>query len=356
MKSFKFLLLVCLASSCTLANLSSAHAEDFAYRQALDSTSRSEGIGESQVALLQRADGPGKSTVAEALVEKFKESDGTITTEDIEEITEDSKRILARGNGWTLQVFGDGTQVKYWNHQYIQSSNNPRVEVDDRFTNTQLEQMGREFIKERLADHIKLGPNEKLVPFSTKYHIRSGQSTSGGSITRHVMSSAVVFSRTVNGVDIVGPGSKVVVIFANDGTPAGFEFEWPEYHQTGNAQQLLSIDEISERTSAMSTMRRDVDEINLKRFECGYYDTGVRHRDSKAPVQPACISHYVARKVVSRPSAEGGSVKEAVADAVPIGESVEPDTSWPQAMYLCNGGDVCESSSLASELPTPATQ
>jgi len=356
MKNFKTLITLCLASIGLLASTSTAIAEDFPHRKNLDSISRQQALGDSEINLLESQQGPGKAQVSQAILEKLGTSNVAITTKNIEKIDENAKRIRTDGDGWTLHVYADGTNVKYWNHKYLESTKNPKVAINERLSNDELEALGREFIDSKLTEYIKLGPNEKLVPFATKHQIRSGQSTAGGPINRQVISSAVVFSRTVNDIDIIGPGSKVAIIFANDGTPVAFEFDWTAYTQSTKSQKLLNLNQVQERASATATMKRDVDHVELQRFECGYYDMGVRHRDVSAPIQPACSSHYVVRKNVSDAEAGSGDLMMAIADATPIGESVELDKGWPQTLQLNNEGDSCTPSPLNEAMSQPDTE
>lgn len=119
MNNLKTLLTLCLASGGLLVCSSTAGAEDFPHRKNLDKSSRQQALGDAELHLLERQDGPGKAKVAKAILEKLDISDAAITTENVEKIDETAERVRAEGDGWTLQVYGDGTNVKYWNHQYL---------------------------------------------------------------------------------------------------------------------------------------------------------------------------------------------------------------------------------------------
>lgn len=74
---------------------------------------------------------------------------------------------------------------------------------------------------------------------------------SGHTEEEKVVSSIVVFGRRVDGVDIVGPGSKIALYVANDGMVFGFDGDWPRYERTAQRQDL------GWRESQLINMERD---------------------------------------------------------------------------------------------------
>ena len=138
-----------------------------------------------------------------------------------------------------------------------------------------------------------------------------------------VLASTVVFTRSVGGVAVVGPGSKIAVTFANDGTPVAFDVDWAPYYTAGPVQAVLPVDRILGRSRALGS---SASEEKLDRMECGYLDLGGRKRSSGALLQAGCFLQLSIRT----PDEEGHFLTGLV-EAVPAGAVVLPDPSWPEA-------------------------
>jgi len=150
-----------------------------------------------------------------------------------------------------------------------------------------------------------------------------------------VHASTVVFGRTVDGLPVVGPGSKVAVIFANDGQPVGFDYDWAPYAETGETQRILPVDEIRRRGAEYSPFDADDQEVQDLHFECGYVDFGARKRDPGSLLQGGCMRHGVKKWIVD-PKAHAkdqgsGHTMMATLDFFPAGEKMQTDATWEQA-------------------------
>ena len=201
----------------------------------------------------------------------------------------------------------------------------------------ELESLGRRFIESELKDVVVVGSGEALMPLFTEYQIAGGGPARDGAppIEEKVMAATVIFGRTVDGVSVVGPGSKVAVMFANDSQPVGFDYDWPAYQKTGRGQRVLPLPDIRKRANDVGVTKAGALGVQVERVECGYFDGGSRRRDAAAPVQAACVFQYVQRTIVdvdeNRKDPASGHLTAAFIEAIPAGDVVERDRGWLQA-------------------------
>jgi hypothetical protein len=301
--------------------------------------------------------GPGAAAAAQAIFAHFKQSNSPLRIGSVRNSSESDQRIIVTGSeGWTLDIKGDGTSVRMANTDYLFAS--PRVSRDNKPTAESLEALGRAFIASELKDFVRLSSADTLVALRTLYQVESDQQIGKAEVHQEVTAATIMFGRKVDGVSVVGAGSKVSVTFANDGMPVAFSYDWPEYRANGRVQKVLPIEAIRERSSACASRRPTSASVELRRFECGYVDVGARlsRRDPSAPIQSGCFAHYVgtqaAPDATGKPSADPKSPVEDVATAepIPIGEDVEVDRGWPHAAALAAHGDVCAVSQLSSAI------
>lgn len=336
-KSIPLTIAVCIL---TFVFYASAFAADFSHRIDSEKRSEKEGLGLNEVPLLKRMQGTGGEATAEKLIGHFKNSKTAITTQGTSKRELKSKRITITGEGWFLDVNGDGTNVRYRNYKYIDSRPELAVSVSERLSNKKLEELGRKFIKENLSEYIKLGKNEEIVPFYTEHAIGfTGQAKEGTSVYEEkVYASTVVFTRTVNKLNIIGPGSKIAIMFNNKGIPVGFDYDWPQYIATGKFQKVLSVEAIKNRARKMASLNIDSPSVKVKRFDCGLYDAGFHKHDPRAVVQACCAIHSYEKKIVDKEAYKrnknSGHSVAAYIDFIPAGEKVEKDGKWPQAMKM----------------------
>lgn len=317
-----------------------AWAADFPQRMESAKRSAAQGLGRAELPLLKRRPGPGMSAVAGALAKKFSQSAGPITTRRGSKTQTHRNRVRIAGDGWALQVYGDGTKARYRNSAYLDRYATLARPVGQRLSESRLEALGRQFIREHLQDLVALGPDEALVPFFTEFQIGGGGPAKAGApmIEEQVVANTVVFSRSVNGTDVVGPGSKIAITFANDEKPIGFDFDWPAYEPAGRTQRVVPLPEIQKRMQQLGVARTDSPGVKLERFECGYFDAGVKRRDPEVPLQAGCFVHTSARRIVDqaahRQDSGSGHLLAAFVDAIPAGDPVEPDKRWRHAAKL----------------------
>ncbi|MFA5072759.1 MAG: hypothetical protein WC539_02500 [Nitrospirota bacterium] len=326
----------------TLLFCSFANAADFQQRIDLEKRSNKEGIGQKEVTLLERVPGPGKEAVSKALLDQFKKAKTPITTAGKIERKTRRNHVSIVGAGWFLDVSNDGSGVRYRNYGYLENKKENGLPVSSRLSQERLETLGRQFVKANLSRYIQLDKGEDLVPSFTEYAI-GGVAEAKEGISKpeeKVYANTVVFTRTINNVSIVGPGSKIAIMFDNEGTPFGFDFDWPKYKQVSKIQKVLPLEGIKSRAKKLTTVPLDSPNVIVKRFECGLFDAGARKHNRQSVVQSACLVSYSEKKMVNQKAHErdrnSGHLLSSHIDFIPAGEEVILDEKWPQTLKLLN--------------------
>ena len=327
-------------------------AKDFESRIALNERSKSEGLARESIDLLRRLPGPGRDVVMEKLMKRFDQEKGAISTHGKAKQVEErgSRKLL--GDGWRAKAWGGGSKFSYFNQKHTRQRQYKSVPLEERFTNAELEKMARNFIEEYLGDVIGLGPHEELVPLFTEFEISGGVGADGRMEEEVDMSSIIQLGRRIDGVHIVGTGSQIAIYFGNDGIPFGFDVDWPKYERTGVLQKTVSVDEIFKRLSMFSVKGRSADKMDIRRFECGYFDAGESNYDPYSSIQAGCVAHTVSTRYDKE---IGSRIIAPILYDVPAGVHVIWDDNWPEAKMLklttdyCADGKLDECNCMASE-------
>ena len=319
-------------------------AADYPQRVAAAARAQKAALGQLTVPLLRRAPGLGREVVAELLLKRFSDPLASIQTSGLPTIERRKDRIDFVGKGWIMHVDDDGTSVRYRNYGYLDSTNNKALPLAQRMSQDTLEKLGMAFIKSALGDFVPIAVNEQLLPFFSEFQVGGGGSTQLGQkpIAEEVFANTVVFSRVINGVPVIGSGSKIAIIFANNGKPVGFDFDWARYELTGAKQATLGITEINARAAKLSAVDLKSPFTKITRFECGYFDFGARRRDPFAPLQTACAMHVHKKEIVDADlfakDPTSGHTIAAYMQAIPLGSRPAVDTKWPEARLLLGMG------------------
>lgn len=314
-----------------LASHSLTHHPVSEYRHRLTVNSLAQGFKQPSVALLNVVDGPGQQPVLSQLLQKLSASRLGINPAQVREERSEQHHTLY-GIGWKLKVYGDGSRVQFRNYRYLdqreaQLGKIPRLQPE------RLIALGQKFIDDVLDAQIRLSPNEELVPLGVQYQVNAEQAATGSARpTQTIVAGAAIFSRKINGIDVVGKGSKVAVLFANDEAPIGFDLDWPILVDSGAKQEVLSVAAIQQRTLAVARLPEQASAVRLERFECGYYDPGQRKRSVTVPLQSACFHTYSGRVAAMAKNGEAGYLTQAYVDVVPAGVQVIPDQHWDSAL------------------------
>ena len=124
--------------------------------------------------------------------------------------------------------------------------------------------------------------------------------------------------------------------------------DWPNYKGTGEFQKTVSANETLERLSTFGTVHKGAKNIELRRFECGYYDGGVKYRDPYSLVQAGCEAYTFGTIETQTETGEQESWDAPFINVIPAGVDVEWDDSWPETWAIGGDGDFCVASSLSN--------
>lgn len=328
----KTTLTMALFGSALLGGAPGANAADLAQRRDLQTRSLRDGLGNASVEVLRPADAAGvdlgrmlSSLRGSGLIPGGEKpqliAKGADSDQGLQEL---------RGSGWRLQVSPDGSFASF-------RSTGPSIEGRRAaIPAPRLEQIGREFIATRLSGLLTLADNETLTVLSTRERKVGVQRFDSADRETTVEGQTIVFGRRIAGIDVVGPGSKIMVRVDAAEQVTGFTYDWKAFVPTGRTQATIDLPAIKTRSAAVAPGGAGgaFDSTRLlKGLECGYYDAGYRRRAAQAPLQAACIAVHAPRPV----AAQGGAISEpGRIDVIPIGRQVLRDGS-PWTRRACEG-------------------
>lgn len=311
-----------------------ARAEDSPHRRELERRSRAAGLGVAELPLLRRVQGDGAEQTADRLIQRFAAATGGVSTAGDAAIDATDDRVRVEGPGWSLVVHGDGTQVQYRNRA-LQAASREKATTGARPSQAALERLGRAFVKEQLPE-LGLGRGETMALFKTAHEVQGRGTVRGGpDAVEQVTGSIVVFTRVIDGVDVVGPGAKISVFVTADGEVSGFDYDWATYERTDRRQAVLDLARLEARARALPAeqARAAGATVRVKRWECGYFDAGARHRDPAAFVQPACAAHHE----IETAGPNDVVMSSATVVTIPAGAAPEADARWVELQALTGG-------------------
>jgi hypothetical protein len=298
------------------------------YRESLTARSLREGVGRDNVALLAPSAGPGRAVVARRLLTQLSGKDAPfgrrLQLGGLKAGRADKRIVSYLGKAGSLDVFADGSKLRV------------RANMDDpreleaagtvRLEKGELETLGRRFVREALRDLVPLGANESLTFLGVRHLVNSEGSTDGRTTAHRTVANIAIFGREIQGVPVVGSGSKVAVWFDNARQPVGFDVDWPVYRVSDRAQRVLAPGELAVRV-AKTTIPYEGGAGRLSRFECGYVDLGATRRGPI--VQAGCA--------ISWQATNGEGETAAHVEFVPAGFEVIEERRWPLAAALAAG-------------------
>lgn len=318
---------------------STARAQDLPQTKTHQQLSITQGFNQAGLAVLRRTGAVDPNTVSAALIAKMR------PTSTYQSSTVGTK-LRVTGDQWSLEVAGDGSAAEYLDLAVQGQAHSLGQPLTAEMSAAELEQRGRAFIASQLASQIVLGADEELMALRTDYRTEGGQDLATGTMTQAVVANRIVFGRTVNGVPIVGNGSKVILTFTNDGSLESFRYDWPRY-QVAGTQTVVDAGEILSRVQQVVGARNGVaparsgvlapskehaaspveltSNTQLQTLDCGYYDAGSKTRQMQS-VQPGCA--YLAV------SQDPDGTRSGYAGAVPGGAQFTMDAAWPETHIL----------------------
>jgi len=193
------------------------------------------------------------------------------------------------GAGWMLEVRGSGEWVRFRHDEYFGQGDARPIPREEMPPVDELVVRAREFLGSSLKSFVLLGPGEGLEAWSADFLVSSAFD-SAGIHESWVSASRVTFTRVVDQVPVLGPGSKASIIMSPDGEVIGFDFDWPALRRSSAKLKTVGVDVIRNRHVAVVREELGLSVPPTERsFECGYYDPGVAAADSGRALAPACV-------------------------------------------------------------------
>jgi hypothetical protein len=257
---------------------------DLPYRKSVADRSKAEALGSRMIQPLERVAGPGRDAVMARVLERFAPALDSVA---VTPVRVEASFSIATGNGWFVEVRGNGEWIRFRNHGYITQPSYVQLPIEKRPAATAIEAQARGIIASQLAEFVQLVEDEELQGWTVSY-LLSMSADSSGAVERAVAATKVVFTRVIAGVPVLGPGGKVAVTLANDSTIVGIDIDWPQLTPTGQQVATPTIAIIRARGDEMLGIDQGITRPTERGFECGYYDPGI-HGGAGARVGPACV-------------------------------------------------------------------
>jgi hypothetical protein len=253
--------------------------------------------------------------------------------------------LRSTGDGFEINVFGDGSAGEYTDVRVRDSKLSLAVEEGKKLSNQELETIGRALLAGKLRNIARLEKNETLYSAFIAHQREGSFDLSTGKTVSRVIGSRIVFKRQINGIPVFGSGSSIALSFANNGSLESVYYDWPKYSES-DEQSLVARATVLQKIqdSAYKRAGRPVPtsapspsaskypvelalDTTLQTLECGYFDAGLRVRDGSAPVQPGCVYHIVQKQTIL-----GRTIENAFAGAVPTSTTPTADPTWQETL------------------------
>jgi hypothetical protein len=303
-----------------------AHAKDAPYRVKVSERTGTGEFFDKSFPVALRSTAPGRQVVLEKLLAGFTGGVGKVFTGNVKDTKESLDATVASGKGWFLEVDQKGEVFRYRNTDELNKVG-VGVPLAQRMSDADAIERATKFVRESLGDTVVLGEGETLNPWyvSFKIVVSGLASKVGEEPDKRVSAVKVVFTRAIDGVPVLGNGSKVTVFMTHDGNPAGFEVNWARLQRGTGEERSIGRSGAHERVSRVEHANTAAREAATSTYlECGLYDSGIG--EAGARLQSACLHSY------SLASPASGLVSRmSRIDAVPIGTVVQREKSWAEA-------------------------
>ena len=284
--------------------------------QGLRTKSEKEALGERALVVLRRQPGPGNDAALDTALRAL-DASGFPGALGVGVPTPHGGSLYVKTEGWALQVASEGCRVRFWSNKH-----GVRL-ADEGLPYEEAKKIALSALENELAPLLPLGSNEKLVPLDRSDGRVGGSDRRDGVMTDQVVENVVRFSRSVDGVAVVGPGSRAIVTLDNDGSLIAFDIDWSGYLPTDAVQQTLPIAQIDGRLATLEAKEVLSPNRQKKYVACGYYDSGTVNDPAAELIQPACVYRF--------------DLMPGTLDvAVPAGEDFTTDSGWTETQVLAD--------------------
>ena len=246
-------------------------------------------------------------------------------------------RITSIGNEkeFSLAVYANGEKVSFDDNRLMARAIMERKSLGEPISVEQAVNKADAYLNNTIKPMLRLGQNELIEPYQVLKAIygEGDQERFEESITAYF----VIYTRKINGIHVIGAGSKIRVMVGVDGTILGYRYDWPKVDEVMPAV-TVSQNEFERRKEKICN-NGNLNCKDLKvvdRFECGIYDPGSLHRygHDVNVLQPACMVSLKADK----------SSAEAFMMFIPLSrsEDIVVDSKWFETEMLVNDKKIHE--------------
>ena len=287
--------------------------------QALRAESAKSALGGQALQVLRRVAGPGNQAALETTIDVLNKL-GFPDAPTPSDATPKGDSLFVSTSAWALEVASDGNRIRL--DRNLQGVAPPSV----RLSYDEVVRLAKDALENELSSLVPLGAGEALVPLSRSDVVYSAITADGLNRTDTILESTARFGRSVDGVTVVGPGSRAMVSLDSDGGVTGFDIDWSKYTATKTAQQTVTIEETKARLQKLEEQGLLTAQRTLSYIACGYYDAGTVAGPVTEFIQPACVYHF-------RIAPSDGALDV----AVPAGETYDAEPGWPESVALASG-------------------
>lgn len=315
-----------LVATIVIAIALPMYGHDFEHKKQLNRISKTNNIGRSHVKVLKIEKGEGRKKVKDKALRLLKRMGVTDDREKKEQLLYNEFDSMS-GGGWQMIVNNEGEKISYINMKLFgEAKKRKNSKKRGAIPPERLAKLGRKFIDENLEEFIQLGEKERLEPFHS-FEELDGDMDEKNNKREAVVGNQIVFTRVIDDITVVGPGSKISVMFANDETPVAFRLDWPRI-KLEKQKKIVENARIEKRIKRIAEMNGYKKTIKKNRYECGYYDPGAEQRWGDY-IQPACYVFY---------EGENNEYNEVMnyTSVVPLAEpeDIELDYDWDEAFVF----------------------
>jgi hypothetical protein len=319
-----------LAGSLLVVSSAAAGNEIAApFRASVTAQSSAQILGGRWFGTMTRAKGIGQTKALQGIRTRLI-SEGIIGANGVERITGDGQIAESSGGEWRLHVLGTGEWIHFEHiaktREFNARNGLPLSKAPSRST---LEPAARSAIAHLLPDVIQLRPSETLEVWGIA-HERAGVINRALEKHEAIISSEITFTRAVDGIAVIGPGSKVHVRLNPNNEVVAFTVDWAPLDTTlengvAAIETSASTAEIEARGNKIRNSRRLLEMSTASELECGYFDAGT-FAPTLRDIRLACVSRSSG---ITR-----GGFKVNYSDVIPAGRVVIENADWPESVII----------------------
>ena len=213
-----------------------AIAEESPYRKSLTERSMKEGFGRDEVNTFTFVAASDRGKTAERLRDKASSGDlGKLLALSFDKPTQDGKKTVSfvAEQGY-LQVYADGSRFRLRGDlekvkPVEANGGKERIEIE------RLEKIARDYVQGVLKAFVSLQDGETLTFLGSRYFRQGGGSVTGDKGKEYLVANIAIFGREIDGVPVVGSGSKIAIWFTPEAEVVGVDVDWPQYKRGENA-------------------------------------------------------------------------------------------------------------------------